>query len=169
MVERDQALFNRASLLSVDGTRIAELKTRALTSPTRRFRLCLHATPEDAVQEMIVVHCRDNYSRPHTHPVAVSILLLEGALDILLFDDEGNVAERIELRPFGQDRPFVAHLKPGRWYMPVCRSPQAVFYEAKAGPFCPDETNRWAPWSPAEDDPAGIANYRRTLGLSELP
>lgn len=161
-----EALFNEGAVLEVDVARVEELKRRALHSPSRRFRLCLHRSPDEAVQEMIVVHCRDNYSRPHLHPdTASTCMILEGNLMVLLFDDTGAVTRRIELAAPGSGLPFVLRLDPNVWHMPVCRSELLVFYETMTGPFRRDAVNRWAPWSPAEDDPAGIAAYRARLGL----
>lgn len=165
MTEARQARFNTAPALAVDSVMIAELKRRALGSPTRRFRLCLHHTTAEAVQQMIVVHCQDNYSRPHAHKVPLSYLVLEGALRVLLFDDTGTITERIDLQPFGGTQPFALRLEPGQWYMPVCMSLQVVFFETKTGPFEREATNLWAPWSPEENDGAAIDAFRRKLGI----
>jgi glucose-6-phosphate isomerase len=166
MRESNQALFNTDEVLLVDDDLVAELKRRALDAPTRRFRLCLHQSPEDAVQEMIVVHCRDNYSRPHSHSVATSMMILEGELTVLLFADDGEVTRRIEMGARASGKPFALRLEPGGWHMPVCRSEQLVFYETQAGPFVRERVNVWAPWSPAEDDPAAVAGYMRSLGFA---
>jgi len=165
MRESKDALFNTDDVLLVDAKLIAGIKRRALHSATHRFRLCLHRTPEDAVQEMIVVHCRDNYSRPHCHRIATSMMIVEGEATVLLFDDEGNVTRRIEMGPRESGRPFTLTLAPSLWHMPVCRSEQLVFYETQQGPFVRDRLNLWAPWSPAEDDPRAIAAYLRRLGV----
>jgi glucose-6-phosphate isomerase len=163
----DRAFFNTEAVLAVGEPMIADLKERARRSPSRRFRLCLHHSPDELVQEMIVVHCRDNYSRPHSHPhAASSALLIEGELTVFLFDDSGTVTETITLGPRGSGKPFTLRLGPNLWHMPVCRSPQVVFYETMTGPFRRDEVNVWAPWSPAEDDVDGIAAYLRALGVA---
>jgi glucose-6-phosphate isomerase len=153
-------------VLTVDAQLIEELKARAQAAPSRRFRLCLHASTEDPIHEMIVVHCRDNYSRPHAHSSPLTYVVLDGEMQVLLFDDNGTVTNTVDLRAFGSGKPFALHLESGRWYMPVCITPQVVFCETKAGPFRGDDTNTWAPWSPAENDEAGIAVYRRKLGIS---
>jgi hypothetical protein len=49
----------------------------------------------------------------------------------------------------------------------VCRSEQLVFYETLEGPFERDRVNIWAPWSPEENDPEGIARYLRLLRFGE--
>ena len=165
MRESDVALFNTDDVLSVDDALVETLKERARTSPSRRFRLCLHRSAEEAVQEMIVVHCRDNYSRPHRHTVASSAMIIEGDLTIVLFDDAGTVTRRIEMGPRASGKPFTVRVGPHIWHMPVCLTEQLVFYETLEGPFERERMNEWAPWSPAEDDPRGIAKYLASLGF----
>jgi len=166
MRESNQALFNTDDVLVVDQAMVNYLKRRALDAPTRRFRLCLHQSADELVQEMIVVHCRENYSRPHHHPeTASSMMILEGELTVFLFDDRGEVTRRLELGARDTGKPFTLRLAPKVWHMPVCRSPQLVFYETMTGPFRRDAINAWAPWSPAEDDADGIADYLARLGI----
>lgn len=165
MRESNQALFNTGSVLAVDDAMLEELKRRARTALHRRYRLCLHHTPDDPVQEMIVVHCRENYSRPHFHRSASSCLVLDGELSVFLFDDDGQVTQRVDLGPRGSGKPFTFWIGPDVWHMPVCQTPQLVFYETMTGPFRRDDVNVWAPWSPAEDDPAAIEAYLQCLGI----
>ena len=165
MRESDVALFNTDDVLSVDDALVERLKQRARTSPSRRFRLCLHRSADEAVQEMIVVHCRENYSRPHRHSVASSMLVLEGELTVVVFDDAGNVSRRIDMGPRASRKPFTLRVGANIWHMPVCRTEQLVFYETLEGPFERERMNDWASWSPGEDDPKAIAKYLRSLGF----
>jgi len=165
MKKADGALFNTAAVVTVDARLVDKLKAQARSAPSRRFRLCLHASTADQTQEMIVVHCRDNYSRPHAHRSPLTYMIIEGRMRVLLFDDAGKVTQRIDLAAFSSGNAFALHIEPERWYMPVCLTEQVVFYETKWGPFRRETTNSWAPWSPAEHDAAAIAAYRRSLGV----
>lgn len=167
MRESNQAFFNTDDVLAVDEQMLEVLKRRALSAPHRRFRLCLHRSESDAVQEMLVVHCRGNYSRPHAHPQPSSMTILEGALTMFLFDADGAPRRTIEMGPRGSGKPFCLQLDAGVWHMPVCRTPQLVFYETMAGPFVRDDVNLWAPWSPGEDDPLAIRAYLESFGVSD--
>lgn len=165
MRETDRALFNDARKLAVDRQLVDDLRARARSSASRRFRLCLHHSPDEPTQEMIVVHCRDNYSRPHAHRLPLTYVIIDGAMRVLFFDHGGNITDAVDLGTFGGGKPFALHIRPGVWYMPVCLTQEVVFYETKWGPFLRDGSNLWAPWSPAEDDVEGIAAYRRRLGI----
>lgn len=165
MREGRDALFNTSVYLAVGQEEIEELKRRARQSPRGRYRLCLHHRPEDAIQEMLTVHCRGNYSRPHRHAhTANSYYMIEGELETLIFNDEGQVTERIRLGAHGQGAAMCLWIAAGCWHMPVCLSELAVFHEVIGGPFERDKTNEWAPWSPDEDDVAGIEAFMRTVG-----
>jgi cupin fold WbuC family metalloprotein len=166
MQEAPQAMFNTAEVLAVGDALVEDLKSRALASTTRRYRLCLHHSPEDALQEMLIVHCRGNYSRPHRHPGAAStMLMVAGEMSCILFDDVGRITERIDLSPPQSGRPFLLRVAAGRWHMPLCRSEQAVFLETMIGPFDRETGNQWAPWSPAENEHEAIANFLGTFGV----
>jgi cupin fold WbuC family metalloprotein len=92
--------------------------------------------------------------------------MLEGELSVYLFDANGNVTGVVDLTAPGTGKAFSLRLAAQCWHMPVCRSEQAVFYETMTGPFSREAMNAWAPWSPDEDDEAGIAAYKRVLGIS---
>lgn len=159
------AIFNTEPVLEVDERLVEDLRQRAWKSPTRRFRLCLHTSIEETVQEMIVVHCRDNYSRPHSHKVPLTYVVLDGELRVLFFNGTGQVTRSVDLGGDGARKPFALRIGAGIWYMPVCMTPQVVFYETITGPFHRDTTNVWAPWSPNEKDLEGIRAYRQQLGI----
>lgn len=165
MNHTDRAIHNDLPVFQVDRVLIDQVTEFARASSTGRYRLCLHRSPDDLVQEMLVVHCYDNYSRPHRHPthIASTRVVLVGAVAIYLFDDDAQIQETIELEAFGGQPPFALRIEGGRWYMPVCRSRVALWFEVMAGPFRRDEVNEWAPWSPAEDDQEGIATFLARL------
>lgn len=135
MREAEGATFNTEPVLAVDHDMIEMLKERARCSPALRYRLCLHHSTDDPIQEMIVVHCRGNDSRPHAHPAAsMSYTMIEGEMTVVLYDDAGNEADRIELAAPGHGKNLCLRLAPGVTYVPVCRSDTAVFHETLSSP-----------------------------------
>ena len=158
--EESGALFNTAALVQVDAGTVEMLKARATAAAKRRFRLCLHNSTQDPVQEMVVVHCGGMYSRPHRHPGrCMSFQMIEGEQLVYLFDESGGVTDVIEMGGAGSGKTFCFRLQAGRWYMPVTQSEYVVFHETLAGPNRNGEGTEYARWSPVEEDHEGIRAF----------
>jgi len=164
-----RAIFNQDRICVVDAELIEKLKTEALRSPLRRYRICMHHSTDDPMQDMIIVHRRGNYSRPHCHPhAAMSYTMIEGRMDVLVFDDTGAVTQRIRLGALGDPDADATSLRlsAGVIRMPVCLTETAVFHEAMGAPNPEGRETVYAAWSPAEDDADGIAAFHRKLGIA---
>lgn len=168
MRETNGAVFNTQELLTVDEEIIAVLKERAKEARRRRFRFCLHHSPDEPVQEMIIAACSDGYSQPHRHSGrSMTYHVIEGRLTVFLFDETGKPTEAIELGPPGGGKPFCFRLSSGGWYMPVVQSPMAVYVEVLSGPNPGGRATEYAAWSPGEDDPSAVAVFLEKLGIRE--
>jgi cupin fold WbuC family metalloprotein len=148
------AVFHsREGIVSVGPEWIARLKAAAAEEPLGRARLCLHHGHDDYVQEMVIAFCRDSLVRPHRHPErSESLHMIEGELTVLIFEDDGKVARRIELAGpgAGGERALLYRVSNGAWHSVVPRSPFVVVHEAAAGPFDPNERH-FAPFAPADE------------------
>jgi cupin fold WbuC family metalloprotein len=59
-----------------------------------------HSRADDNPHRFLNVLLRGTYIRPHRHanlPKSESFVVLEGAVDVILFDDDGNVTARYAL------------------------------------------------------------------------
>ena len=65
--ESDEVLYPRESIVAVNGLDLEKLKKLALLNTRKRIRLCAHKTPDDKLHEMIIVHTKECYVRPHKH------------------------------------------------------------------------------------------------------
>ncbi len=140
------------------------LKARAAEAPRRRARLCAHPDVDAPLHEMLIVHERGAYVRPHRHATkSESFHLFEGALTVVLFDEVGAPVDHV---PMAADRPGAAvyyRLEPGAYHTVVVHSPWVVFHEVTDGPFRREATE-FASWAPDEDaPPADRAAYVRML------
>ena len=96
------------------------------------------------------------YVRPHRHPglmASESVVLLAGALDVLIFDERGELTARHELRGPGS----LIDLEPGVWHGMIVQAPDTVIFEVKCGPYEPEADKDFASWAPEEGDPAVTA------------
>lgn len=139
------------------------LKEKALISPRKRCRLCFHAGPDAAQQEMLIVMNRASYVRPHRHFGKTETLgMIEGECDTLLFDENGNVTDVIPMTVPGQGGAFFYRMPEGIFHTLNFRSEWVCFVETTIGPFDPARTEP-ASWAPPETSPAEghalIASY----------
>ncbi len=136
-----------------------EVLAAAEASPRRRINHNFHPTLASNPHRFLNVMLRDTYVRPHRHldpPKCEAFLVLRGELDILLFDDAGAITARHRIGD-APELPTGIDLSPGVWHSLVVRSPHAVIYEVKPGPYDPATDKDFAAWAPAEGDPGAEA------------
>jgi cupin fold WbuC family metalloprotein len=127
---------------------------RASRSQRRRARLCAHPQPSDPLHEMIIALARGTYIRPHRHAgKSESFHIIEGELAVVLFEEAGAIRDVIRMGPYQSGRVFFYRLMEPLFHTVLVNSARVLFHETTNGPFDPADTE-FAPWSPAEDDPA---------------
>jgi cupin fold WbuC family metalloprotein len=138
--------------VSINENLLRFLKQRACESPLRRSRLCLHRKAEDAVHEMIIVMCNDVLFRPHRHLVKTeSLHIIEGVLDVILFNYVGIPEEAIRMGPIGSGLNFCYRLSVPQFHAVLPHSDFVVMYETTMGPYVEGDAE-FAAWSPTEPD-----------------
>jgi cupin fold WbuC family metalloprotein len=149
-----EVLVASGGVVRVTATDVAEVITRATRSPRKRARLCAHPTPTDALHEMLICLARGTYVRPHRHAgKSESFHIIEGELDVVLFDDAGNIRDVIELGPYQSGRVFFYRLMEPCFHTVLVKTPYAFFHETTNGPFDPADTE-FAEWAPPEGSAA---------------
>ncbi len=160
-----EVIYSDGGFLAADGSTLALLKERALRAPRRRCRLCFHAGPEDAQQEMLIVMHRSSYVRPHRHIGKVETLtVVEGECNAILFDPAGRATELLAMSSARDGGSFFYRMPAGIFHTLLFQSEWLVFLETTIGPFdrAATEVAAWAP--PETDAPAGHA-YLSALTL----
>ena len=148
MLEPASVLMAPQPIATVSEESIARLKKMALNAPLKRARLCLHASHEDAVQEMVIALHWDTYIRPHKHPEkSESFHMIEGSVLIGFFNDEGDILQTLEL---GSDPGslFLYRMSIPFWHTVQPLTEFAIFHEVARGPFSGAE---YPSWEPKED------------------
>lgn len=157
--ETPEVFYTSTPVATVGPDDIAFLKERAAANPRLRCRLCLHASPSAAQHEMLIVHHRDAYVRPHRHTSkSESLIVIEGDALAFTFDDAGEVASTIPLGPPGGGATFSYYMPAGTWHGLAIRSEWLVFVEAAAGPFERSETI-FPTWAPDGNDRSAALAY----------
>ena len=127
------------------------LKSNMHNSKTGRIRICAHKSPEDMIHEMLIIIDGKSYIRPHKHiGKPESFHVIEGAIDVVLFDEEGNTVDVIKLCSRGSGNGIFYRLSKPQFHAVLVNSDHAIIIETTQGPFNKEDTI-FAPWSPDED------------------
>ena len=161
--ESAEVRYATNTVVLIDAGDVLRLKDAAANNPRRRIRLCAHSGVENPVHEMLIVHARDTYVRPHKHLAkSESFHVVDGDVDIVLFDDEGRVRDVIQMGAYQSGRPFFYRIAEPIFHTLLIRSEQLVFHETTGGPFRRADTV-FAPWAPEDGNQAAVTRF-----LSEL-
>jgi cupin fold WbuC family metalloprotein len=135
----------------ITGALLDELDRKARESPRLRTNYNLHEGPEAPIQRLAVKLRQGTYIRPHRHPARWELgFVLQGRMDLVLFDDSGALTERITMTPMHGN--LGVELPVATWHSYVCVSDAATFFEVKEGPYDPATSSEFASWAPAEGD-----------------
>jgi cupin fold WbuC family metalloprotein len=145
---------------------IVDLLARAAAAPRRRMNLNLHTEMSDPIGRFLNGGLPGTYVRPHRHRIGrwELVNVLEGALDVLIFDSVGKIEERLTL---GNGRAGLIEISGGDWHSFFFRPPAAVVLEVKPGPYEPQLDKEFAEWAPVEGDPA-VASFITWLESAAL-
>ncbi|HUS25007.1 MAG TPA: WbuC family cupin fold metalloprotein [Candidatus Binatia bacterium] len=154
------------TLQRITGELLAQLDRQAQASPRLRTHHNLHEGPQAAIQRLAVKLRRGTYIRPHRHPQKWELgVVLQGRMDLLLFDDAGTLTERTTMTPMVGV--LAVELPARTWHSYVCVSDAATFFEVKEGPYDPATSGEFAPWAPPEGD-AQAAAYLDWMGSAPV-
>jgi cupin fold WbuC family metalloprotein len=154
--ESAEVLYPEEDVVTVTAADLDELKKLALQNPRQRVRLCAHRSPQDNLHEMFIVHTPDCYVRPHKHlGKAESMAVLEGEVDVVLFNEDGSIRQIIQMGAPGSGKIFYQRLSDPIFHTLIIRTPFLVFHESTEGPFRRESTI-FPKWAPAEEGATAI-------------
>jgi cupin fold WbuC family metalloprotein len=149
----------------IDRALLDRVSAEAARNPRLRMHHNFHRH-EEPVQRFLNAVEPGSYVRPHRHvdpPKWELFVCLRGLGASITFDDAGRIAAIHRLDP---DRgEYGIEIPAGVWHTIVSLEPGSVFLEIKEGPFEPEHTGVFAPWSPSADDPAA-PRYLASLGAA---
>lgn len=131
-----------------------QLQAQAATASRLRAHMNIHESLDAVVQRLFVATELQTYMRPHRHSQEHKwefFMVLEGSIDLLLFDEGGTLVERVQM---AADAVRAVEVPPGRWHAYVCQRPGTLALEIKQNAYIATPEEDFAPWAPAEGSPA---------------
>lgn len=157
--ENEEVLYGEEPIIKIASDDTQWLKDKASQNERQRIRLCAHRSIEDSVHEMIIIHTRDTYVRPHKHlRKSESFHIIEGMGDVILFDDAGHVIHVLKMGKYETGMTFYYRISEPIYHTLLIQSDILVFHETTSGPFNRADTI-FADWSPEEDDKETRKSY----------
>ncbi|GIX46857.1 MAG: hypothetical protein KatS3mg131_1068 [Candidatus Tectimicrobiota bacterium] len=148
------AIYFKDDHVTIDARKLSMLKEKLSASPLKRARFCLHKSPREKVQEMLIAICKDTHIRPHRQKhKRKTYTLIEGRISVAFFGEDGQVIRRVELGPASGGGAFLYTFPAGQWHTVCCLSETAVYLETLAGPYVKAQTE-FAPWEAAPEEAA---------------
>ena len=139
------------------------IRQAAKNSPRRRARICAHKANDDTLHEMLIALVSGGYIRPHKHlQKAESFHVLEGDIDVFIFETNGTLARVIPLSGSNAKKSFYYRLPPNIYHTVLVRSELAIIHEVTNGPFDPESTIQ-APFAPVEIDATSASAYMERI------
>ena len=164
-VETEEVLFCRESITRIDRVDVQKLITLAKGNSRKRIRLCAHHSTDESMHEMLILHSKNTYVRPHKHlGKPESFHVIEGRADIVVFDDNGDVRDVIQMGNYASNRAFYYRISTALYHTLIIRTDVLVFHETTTGPFNRKDTV-FASWSPEEHYTVGCALFMEKLTL----
>ncbi|MDD2436569.1 MAG: WbuC family cupin fold metalloprotein [Massilibacteroides sp.] len=148
----------------IDKQLLDQTSEAAKLSPRLRMNHNFHDDTTDPLNRLINAIEPDSYIRPHRHqnPDKEEIfLLLRGKAVFFLFDDQGNITNKLVVSP--RDGIYGAEIVAGLWHCLLVLETGTVVYEIKKGPFAPLAPENLAPWSPPAEDREAVLTYMNFL------
>ena len=160
-----EVVYSDGKFLSAGSGFVAILKEAAIASTLKRCRLCFHADSDARQHEMLIVMHKSAYVRPHRHfGRAETLLVVEGAAEAILFNEDGSVSERIKMTSPSGEGDFFYRMPPERYHTLSFLTDWLVFVETTTGPFDPTLTEA-APWAPPETHASAGHAFLKSLAV----
>lgn len=161
--QNPEVLHSKLSITTTDRSDIDLFKQLSSRNPRKRIRLCSHDSPDDRLHEMLIIHERSAYVRPHKHPGKTeSTHIIEGLVDVVVFDDDGRIERVISMGDYASGKIFYYRMAIPVFHTLIIRSDVLVFHETTNGPFDRCDTV-FAPWSPEDADVDSVNNFMTGL------
>ncbi len=161
--ENNEVLYSCEDITKITPSDIEVLKFNALKNQRKRIRLCAHSAPDSSVHDMVIIHCKDIYVRPHKHlKKDESFHMIEGELKVIIFSDTGEIIDVIEMSEFSKGKTFFYRLPKNIFHTVIPLSEIVVFHESTKGPFIRSETV-FPDWAPSEKKKKYVDLFMNTL------
>ena len=140
-------------MIKINDEFIQPISEKAQKSSRKRHIYNFHKYAEDPFQRMINAIEPYSYIQPHKHenPDKREVFfILKGKILVVEFDNDGKITEHIVLEAKTEN--VAVEIPEATWHCIISLAKGSVTYEAKDGPYNPENDKIFAPWAPKEGE-----------------
>ena len=99
---------NKKDLIFFDKSIVKKIKYKASKNNKKRARICIHKNLNEKTNEMIIALGKKSFIAPHIHPnkKSESYFIIEGSMNVYVFDKFGNVKNIIKMGTYNSGKNF---------------------------------------------------------------
>ena len=153
----------------IDEGLMSEAVAMSRRSPRGRIILPLHNSDQATLHRMLNAIQPGSYVQPHRHsnpPKAESIVVLQGGIHFIIFDDRGKIVRNFALAA-GSAR-FGVDLDSDIYHTFFATSADTVLFEVKPGPYLPASDKDFAAWAPEENSDSASSYLENLYRLLQI-
>ena len=149
--------FSKGQVVKVHNSQLMTWENIVRGNQRKRYRLCVHESPESALHGMFICMAKGEYVRPHKHINSPEMhTIIKGKKAVVLFRDDGSIMDAFAV---GRDEGYLAYNINGDIYhMEIMLSDFVIDYEVRLGPHN-QEINIFPVWAPKNDEKEKIDLY----------
>jgi len=164
----EEVFVAQDSIVHFGDEEIAFVKQQARISPRMRARICAHKMNDDPLHEMLIAMSAGSYIHPHKHfGKSESFHIVEGEVEVVIFDENGRITNVLELGILGSGRKFFYRLSEAKFHTLIIHTDFLVLHEITNGPFVRDNLTL-APFAPTEGEFERVKKYMHTVSEQTL-
>jgi cupin fold WbuC family metalloprotein len=149
---KSTAYFCDTPFVEINGDVLQALKDLHRKSGEPQIRLNLHKNTSDTLQEMLIVQSRSGVYPAHKHiSKDESYQIIEGALCVEIFDENGTAIKKAELSSSDKETAFLFRVEKNQWHRTTPQTDVVIFKESRPGPFEGGDSVEPA-WSESKDE-----------------
>ena len=100
-----------------------------------KSRICMHNDEKSLLNEMLIFHKKNSLVKPHKHTNKTeSFFVIKGKLDIIFFDNKGNITKFLTLTDFNSKGNFYYQIPKNLYHTQIFHE-DTFFLEFSKGPF----------------------------------
>lgn len=158
---RSWGYFCQKRPIKITNKLLNEMKSISNNNGNMNLRICLHKNSESKFHDMVILERSGTYTPPHKHfDKEDSLLIIEGKLGIVTYNDDGTVYDYCLLEP---NRTLMYKVGIQMYHAVIAMTDTVIYHESKPGPFIYETDSIYPPWGPNIDDPSSMQKYKDTI------